>query len=47
VYRLGQQGALAGPASLGDEGAEAALLAAHEGDSRFAYSHFAYVCVKG
>jgi len=47
VYRLGQQGALAGPASLGDEGAEAALLAAGEGDSRFAYSHFAYVCVKG
>lgn len=47
VYRLGQQGALAGPAALGDAGAEAALLAAHEGDSRFQYSHYAYVCVKG
>jgi EEF1A lysine methyltransferase 4 len=46
VYRLGQEGALAGPAALGDAEAEAALLAAHEGDGRFAYSHYAYVCVK-
>jgi hypothetical protein len=46
VYRLGQGGALSGPAVLGDDAAEAALLAAHEEDERFAYSHYAYVCVK-
>jgi hypothetical protein len=47
VYRLGQQGALAGPAALGVAGGEGALLAAHETDECFRYSHYAYVCVKG
>jgi hypothetical protein len=46
VYRLGQQGALCGPVALGDSGGEAALLAAHEEDDRFRYSHYAFVCVK-